>query len=101
MQITDSIKKSAADLFSTHSEWSCLYVNERGEFFTREDYAGNSVEGDKDKFVKIEPQEVEGLTETEQVSVLATEVSEPEENKEDQTDPVPKTTAKKRNLKTS
>ncbi len=52
MKITESQQKQARELAEKHG---CkeLYLNDKGEFFTSENYAAMSVSNDKEKYLKL------------------------------------------------
>lgn len=53
MKITNEIKKQAAEV-AEKNRLNVVFVNERGEFFSSENFAALSVKGDKAKYAKIE-----------------------------------------------
>lgn len=53
LQITADQKKQAIEIGRKHKA-DIVYVNEKGEFFTNESFAKNSVGGNKDLYGKVE-----------------------------------------------
>lgn len=53
MKITDLKLKAARELAEKHG-YTELYVNDKGEFFTSQNYAAMSVNNDKAKWAKVE-----------------------------------------------
>ena len=53
MKITNEIKKQAAEV-AEKNRLNVVFVNERGEFFSSENFVALSVKGDKAKYAKIE-----------------------------------------------
>ncbi|MFV0505883.1 MAG: hypothetical protein ACK5L5_04120 [Bacteroidales bacterium] len=53
MKITKVIQAQANKLMEKH-QLKAVFVNNKGEFFTKENQAGNSVSGNKKQYVRIE-----------------------------------------------
>lgn len=53
LKITDKQKKEAIEIGRKHKV-DVIFVNDKGEYFTEENFANNSVGGDKEKYGKVE-----------------------------------------------
>jgi hypothetical protein len=74
MEISEKKKKEALELKAKYG-YKDIYINEKGEFFSTENYAKMSVAGDKKKYAKVEEGTVTNKTVQKNANELIKEVA--------------------------